>query len=156
MHVRKFLAAVFMLLILGGCNHENNTNSTSEVDVTIKTLDKFGQVSTSFVQGDEINIVLSIKNISPDRQTLSFPSSKQYDFVIKDNSGAEVWRWSNGKVFAAVISSYDIASGETKTFSYQWDQTISGNNALIPIGNYILEADDIGVSVSAKQDLGII
>lgn len=156
MYLRKFLAAAFVLLILGGCNNENNTNSTSEFDVTIKTLDKLGQVSTSFVQGDEINMVLSIKNISPDGKTLSFPSSKQYDFVIKDRNDAEVWRWSDGKFFSAVFSSYDIASGETKIFSYQWDQTISGNGVLIPIGRYILEAEDIGVSVNPKQDLDII
>ena len=143
-----------MLLILDGCN--NNNNTAANFDVSIKTLDKFNQVSTSFVQGEKVNIVLSIKNISAVKQTLSFSSSKQYDFVIKDNKDSEVCRWSTGLAFAAAFTSYDIASGETKNFSYQWDQTISGNGTLIPIGKYTLEAEDIGINVIPKQDLEII
>lgn len=143
-----------MLLILDGCNSENN--NPADFDVTIKTLDKFGQVSTSFVQGEQITMVLTIKNISPEKRTLNFTSSKQYDFVIKDNKDSEVWRWSNGLAFTQAFTSYDIASGETKDFSYQWDQIISGNDTLIPIGNYILEAEDIGINVIPKQDLEII
>ena len=156
MLLRNTLAAISVLLILIGCNTADNARPAGDFVVSIKSFDKFDHESISFVQGEEVKMVLSIKNVSPDTKTLSFSSSKQYDFVIKEKNGAEVWRWSDGKLFTAAFSSYGIAPGETKTFSYKWDQTISDKGELIPIGSYTLAADDIGIDVIPTQNLQII
>ena len=153
MILRKFLAVLFMLFIVGGYNLENDTSAASDFDASIKTTDKFGHDTTSFVQGDEINIILTIKNISAENKTISFPTGKQYDFVIKDGNGNEVWRWSSGMAFIHSFTSYDIAPSDTQTIIYKWNQMISSDGAKIPVGSYTLEADNIGISIRPKQNL---
>ena len=142
-----------MLFIVGGYNLENDTSAAGDFDASIKTTDKFGHDTTSFVQGDEIHIILTIRNISAEKKTMSFPTGKQYDFVIKDGNGNEVWRWSRGMAFIQSFTSYDIVPGDTRTIIYKWNQMISGDGAMIPVGSYTLEADTIGISIRPKQNL---
>lgn len=151
MIVRKLIVTLFALLILAGCKQNNG-----DFEVSISTADKFGVNETSFTQADPITITLTIKNISPDTKTLNFSNSQQYDLVIYNDADAEVWRWSNGMVFTAAITSFSLASGESQTFTYTWDQKTSTNGTLIPIGNYILEGHIVGISASAQRPLNII
>ncbi|HEY0635294.1 MAG TPA: BsuPI-related putative proteinase inhibitor, partial [Gammaproteobacteria bacterium] len=125
----------------------------SDFQVTLKTTDELGQASTSFGQGEPINIVLTIKNISAVHKTLSFNDGKLYDFALQNESGVEVWRWSNGYGFTQALTSYTIAPGETVTFTGQWDQRLSESGPLLAPGNYTLQADDIGINVTPQQAL---
>jgi hypothetical protein len=158
MFLRNCLVILSTLFVLGGCIQENgdSNNNAKDFVVTIKTIDKHDQDSKSFVQGEEINIILSIKNISSETKSLNFSSGKQYDFVIKDGAGTEVWRWSNGMAFIQSLTSYNLSSGETRTITYKWNQMISDYGTMIPIGSYVLEGHDIGIDIIPKQDLSII
>jgi len=149
MFLRKLLAAVFALSIISGCNDANNADTSSDYNVTIRTLDKFGQDATSFVQGEDITIVLSIKNVSTEKKTLTFPSGKQFDFIIKDVNHDIVWDWAIGKLFTRGFTSYDIAPNDTHTVTITFNQ-------VLPIGNYTLEAVDIGINTIPKQSFSII
>lgn len=150
------LTAVFILSIMSGCDgHDgNDADKSSDFVVTLKTLDKFGQDATSFVQGEDITIVLSIKNVSAETKTLNFNSGKQYDFIVKDANTTIVWRWSMGKLFIAAFTSYDIAPNDTRTVTITWEQMTP--DGVLPIGNYTVEAVDVGISTIPKQDFNII
>ena len=162
MIIRKILTAVFILPLIYGCHHANNADtasasasaSASDFDVTLRTLDKFGQDASTFVQGENITIVLAIKNVSAERKTLHFGSGQQYDFIVKDTNDTIMWRWSTGKVFIQSTTSYDIAPNDTHTVSITWDQMTPGG--VLPIGNYTLEAVDIGISTIPKLSFSII
>lgn len=148
----------FFLLVLAaslceGCNGGGDGGLANDFLVSVRTTDKFNQPSISFIQGDQINMTLTITNISSGTRTLSFPSSKQYDFVIQDNTATEVWRWSDGKSFTTSNTSYDLAPGNVQTFTYQWDQTLTVGGALIPVGSYTLKAEDFGFNATATQPL---
>ncbi len=128
-----------------------SSDVTADFQVTLLTKDLNEQTSTTFVQGDPINLVLSITNISAATQTLSFPSAQQYDFVLKNGSGDEVWRWSNSYAFAGALSSYELAPGETRIITEQWDQVVAEDGTLLATGSYLLEADSIGIEVTPQQ-----
>lgn len=164
---------LLVLFSLSGCNENGDTPEKAEAavqvpdkleqptsilnfDVSIETTDKFGQPSLVFAQGDPINIILSIKNTSATTQVLDFNSGQQCDFSIKDRNGAEVWRWSDGKFFTLSFTSYAIAPGATHTIQITWNQLITDTGPVIPVGNYTIEADRIGVDAIPKQNLGII
>ena len=139
---------------MSGCHDANNADTSGDFDITLRTLDKFGQDATSFVQGENITIVLSIKNVSAETKTLNFSSGKQYDLIVKDANGAIVWRWSMGKLFIASFTSYDIAPNNAHTVSITWDQITP--DGVLPIGTYTLEAVDIGINTIPRQIFNII
>lgn len=153
LNTSKQLVFVFVVLALGACNGGGDSGSASDFVVTVRTTDKFDQPSISFVQGDPIKIILTITNVSSTAKTLSFPSSKQYDFVVQDNSAVEIWRWSVGKAFTTTVTSYVLAPGNVQTFTYQWDQNLTSPASLIPTGSYTLEAEDFGINTTAMQPL---
>jgi len=149
----KKVIIIFMIITLGGCFHDNNSNY---FEVKLVTKDQFGQVSTSFVQGEDIQIVLSIKNISSQIRSLKFSSGKQYDFIIKNIDGEPVWRWSSGMSFTEAESSYNLAPDEVRIITHSWNQILSDTEMVIPVGNYTIESDDIGINVVSKQELTIM
>ncbi len=155
MSMKKWIVAAFVLLTLVGCNIETGSNN-SDFEVTIKTTDKFSQESTTFTQGEEITFTLTIRNISSEIQTLHFTSGQQYDFVVKNTEGTEIWRWSNGMAFTQALTSYRLVPGQSQIFTYTWDQVISSDGTIIPVGNYVLEAQKIGIDITPRQALAII
>lgn len=65
---------------------------------------------------------------------LRFPSSQDYDLVIRDQTGEAVYRWSAGKAFLAVIRDEEIA-GERA-----WEIEADAPGDKLPDGVYQVEA----------------
>jgi hypothetical protein len=61
---------------------------------------------------------LAITNNSDENVTLEL-SSQRYDFVLLDEDGEELYRWSDGKVFTLEMLLYNLTPGETMAFSEQ-------------------------------------
>ncbi|HLX44687.1 MAG TPA: BsuPI-related putative proteinase inhibitor [Bryobacteraceae bacterium] len=59
---------------------------------------------------------------------LRFATAQEYDVVLRDDSGKEVWKWSDGQVFAQVEHDRSIAVGWTTQVQIPVPQSI-GNNA---------------------------
>ncbi|MDR7556065.1 MAG: BsuPI-related putative proteinase inhibitor [Armatimonadota bacterium] len=74
-----------------------------------------------FVRGEPVGIVLRVVNSAPTPVTLVFPSSQQFDLVVRQR-GALIWQWSHDKAFLQVIREVSWAPGEVRTFAGQWDQ----------------------------------
>ena len=53
--------------------------------------------------GEPITIVLKVFNYTEEKITFQFNTSQRYDFIIEDEEGIEVWRWSNGRMFAQML-----------------------------------------------------
>jgi hypothetical protein len=152
----RYIFMGLLVMVMSACNqNEDVVNLENSVEVEILTKDKFGLKSSDFVQGDDIEIVSTIRNISAVPIELNFSSSKQYDLILKNENKELVWRQSSGMSFAQAQTSYEILAGEEKVFSYTWDQTISDTGDKLPIGNYVLETDDIGINTVASQVITI-
>lgn len=154
MLLRNLFLIFSALLFIAGCE-QTTDNEESDFEASINTTVLNGQPSTSFEQGQEIHISVTIKNISSESKTLSFNSGKQYDFVIKNENGDSVWRWSDGRGFITSLTSYVLEPNATKTFTYTWNQILSDGESLIPIGSYTLQADSLGIDLEPTQDLHI-
>jgi hypothetical protein len=81
---------------------------------------------------------------------LTFRSGQRADVAVTDTeSGEEVWRWSAGRMFTQVISTVELASGETLDRTVTWDDP--------PAGSYEAEAtlEDNNGSASATATFSV-
>ncbi len=100
----------------------------SEPELTFGlTLDKFTY------SGGAIEARLSLRSTHERPQELRFRTSQQFDVVIRKESGEQVFRWSDGMLFGAVLSTELVGPGER-----HWPVTIPLD--AIPDGGYIAEA----------------
>lgn len=127
--------------LLGSSQCQNNTNNGVGPDgpnfvTTLAVEDANGNAASSFSPGQQIQLVLSVRNRSNTSQTISFNTAQQYNFVVLNSgSAAEMWTWSLSQSFAQSTSSLSIAAGQTQTFTVSWNQ-VADNGQLVPSGNY--------------------
>ena len=57
----------------------------------------------SYFVGEPIIITLKIFNYTEEDVTFHFNTSQRYDFIIEDEEGSEIWRWSQDMMFAMVL-----------------------------------------------------
>ena len=58
----------------------------------------------SYSVGEPIVMTLKIFNYNDEEDiAFNFNTSQRYDFIIEDEEGKEVWRWSGDKMFAMVL-----------------------------------------------------
>jgi hypothetical protein len=72
-----------------------------------------------------VRFVLTVTNRSDERVSLTFPNSGTADFAVLDGA-REVWRWSNGRAFAQVLRTVELAPGEQVAFEGEWSDPVSG------------------------------
>ena len=57
----------------------------------------------SYSIGEPIKMTIKIFNYTEEDIAFHFNATQRYDFIIEDEEGNEVWRWSEGKMFAMVL-----------------------------------------------------
>jgi hypothetical protein len=89
-------------------------------------------------QSSGLKLELLVVNKADKLLPFKFNSSKTYDFVITDPAtGQEIWRWSQGLMFAQVIRSDSIRGSSNWTFSEVWNYRDNARNP-VPPGRYLL------------------
>ncbi|MCG0238555.1 MAG: BsuPI-related putative proteinase inhibitor [Firmicutes bacterium] len=76
---------------------------------------------------------LTVANPGKEPVTIRFSSSRQYDFVLRDEKGKEVWRWSQDRLFAQPVTDARLNAGAVLTYESDLPQNL-------PAGTYTLEA----------------
>lgn len=72
-----------------------------------------------------LDLVLAVENRGDDEQTLSFRDARRADFVaLRDDE--EIWRWSEGRMFAQMLGSEQLAPGESVTYEATWENPPEG------------------------------
>jgi hypothetical protein len=70
---------------------------------------------------DKLRFTLNVRNNTSKMLELRFPDGQTHDFVVKDFTGKEVWRWSQGRMFTSAMRSETLkGKGETQ-FEETWD-----------------------------------
>ena len=57
----------------------------------------------SYSDGEPITMTLKIFNYTGEDIVFHFNTSQRYDFIIEDEEGNEVWRWSKNMMFAQML-----------------------------------------------------
>ena len=77
---------------------------------------------SAYHRGEPVKLSLTVKNNSDHPVILPFASAKHYDFVVT-RGRQELWRWSDGKMFAMGLTSLIVGPQESRRFEVTWLQT---------------------------------
>lgn len=94
----------------------------------------------SYSVGEPIMMTLKIFNYTEEGIVFHFNTAQRYDFIIEDEEGSKIWRWSKDRMFAMVLGE-DTLGPNNPEVTY----TVEYKGELIP-GYYkvtgILVAED--------------
>jgi len=82
-----------------------------------------------------LRIVMIVTNTSEKILPFQFRTGQTYDFVIRDASDKEVWRWSKGNFFTQVVRSDSIRPNGKWQFEVVWNRT-DNDDKPVPAGKY--------------------
>ena len=57
----------------------------------------------SYSVGEPIKMTLKVFNYTKEKFAFYFNTSQRYDFIIKNEKGNKIWRWSEGRMFAQML-----------------------------------------------------
>ena len=90
---------VFSVLGLGLRAYGNTTLEERNVNYGISMMtDKM-----SYFVGEPIKMTLKIFNYTEEEIIFHFNTGQRYDFIIEDEEGSKIWRWSEDKMFTMVL-----------------------------------------------------
>ncbi|MDG6219767.1 MAG: S8 family serine peptidase, partial [Candidatus Thermoplasmatota archaeon] len=72
---------------------------------------------------EPVNINLSIKNLDNSPFLLNFTTTKEFDIIIKNCLGFNVFQWSKAKNFSNNYNEYFLKPNEIKSWNITWNQT---------------------------------
>lgn len=68
----------------------------------------------SYSVGESIMMTLKVFNYTEEDVVFHFNTSQRYDFIIEDEKGNEVWRWSKDRIFAMVLGEETLGPTNTE------------------------------------------
>ena len=72
-----------------------------------------------YVMDEDVSMSVAVTNAGSSLVELVFGSAQRYDFVVLKD-GDEVWRWSQGRVFAMNLGLLYLEPGEKQFFRETW------------------------------------
>ena len=99
-------------------------------------------------ESEYVEIQMKVQNSSSKEITLEFPSSKFFDYVIRDEGGRELYKYSEGKSFLQAIQRINLKSGETKIWRDKWNYQTHGKR--VPAGKYTLKVNLLLKSINGQ------
>ncbi len=125
------VAAVMAVLVMAACGDDGAPALVSPKHSPSPTIspgeDRLLDLSLrtdkgSYRAGEPVALTLTVANNGGYALTLSFTSGQRYDFLVRNESGSEVWRWSADKVFAEALGEEKLEAGANLTYEEIWDQ----------------------------------
>jgi hypothetical protein len=88
------------------------------------------KLSTQFnvtVQPNDVLFTLDVMNEGGKKLEVTFPNGQLYDFVVRDATGREVWRWGKGRLFTQSMRAKLLERGQTLRLSEHWTAPAPGH-----------------------------
>lgn len=79
---------------------------------------------------DAVMFVFTVTNASDETLELDFSDACKAEFVVADGD-EEIWRFSEGRVFAQMLSSDRLGPGESTTYEAEWSDPEPGEYAAV-------------------------
>ena len=108
------------------------------------------------IQDDQMLIEFELVNHYDTAKQLQFGSGQQFEVVITNEAGDEVYRYSDGKMFTMALVLRDIKPGESLKWQDKWDLT-DQDGPKLSSGKYTVEVqvlvipDDSSAAIPAEQ-----
>jgi hypothetical protein len=68
----------------------------------------------SYSVGEPIKMTLKVFNYTEEDIAFYFNTSQRYDFIIEDDEGNEIWRWSQDMMFTMVLGEETLGPTNTE------------------------------------------
>jgi len=131
------LCAASVAFARGSAGHKE-TLATSTNDSKAEITSTFSVHANSRVE-----FQLGVRNNTTRMLELRFPSGRTHEFVVQDESGNEVWRWSRSRMFTQGLQNKLLKSHEVTTFTESWDSDERKGKftaiAILPSDNHPIE-----------------
>lgn len=82
--------------------------------------------SLTVAVGDDVVLRFVVENAGDDPIEVTFRDAGKADFAVY-RDGEEVWRWSDGKMFAQVLQPAQFEPGEETVFEETWAHPAPGD-----------------------------
>jgi hypothetical protein len=93
-----------------GASSRSSVSEQQGFSVTLKV-----QPATTGQEGS-FSLTLEVRNVSGEPRDFVLPSAQVFEFVAFEAKGPEVWRWSEGMVFAQALQPLSLEPGEGRVF----------------------------------------
>lgn len=90
------------------------------------------------IPGPIVRAQIRLLNESPEELRLDFSSSQRFDFLLEDERGKVVFRWSDGKIFLPVLEREIVKPGEALIYEATFSLPDS-TRGILPAGRYVLK-----------------
>ena len=121
--MKPLVALAFVMTILASCAGSDEVSGDRRVvgGVTVTFTVRPAHVEV----GKTVRFALRVNNIAGRPTELTFPTSKQYDFWVT-RGDAEIWRWSEGRLFTQAVEKRSIDPQASITLSEPWTAEPAG------------------------------
>ena len=118
---------------------------------------EFGGDDGLFEPGEDVEMTLTLINCDEVEEDLFYTTTQRYVFIIElvpedSDVGAEVWRSSDGKVYAETAGELIMQPNETVVYTETWDQTDSVTGEQVEEGRYKISAFSVGCGSEDRSD----
>lgn len=103
-----------------------------------------GQLEVAVASGG-VELSFTVENAGVEPVELAFDSGQVADFAVRDGD-EEIWRWSDGRLFAQAIQTATLAPGESFTETARWPDPPAGEYT----ASATLETRDVAVEAIAE------
>lgn len=132
------LCAASVAFAKGTTGHKETLASSTNSKPTSELSSTF-----SVHAGSQVEFKLDVRNNTSRMVELRFPSGKTHEFIVLDQSGKEVWRWSKSRMFTQGLQNKLVKSKETAEFIERWSAKDAKGRytaiAILPSDNHPIE-----------------
>ncbi len=129
------LGAILMAAQAAAWSDDGEPVATPDFETGLVLKNAAGDEAREFKSGEAITLVVTIRNRTGERRTLTLPSSQTHDCLVYTADHKEVWRHSLGQMFAQVIIEQTLEPGESRTYTATWNQA-DAKGKPVPPGKY--------------------
>ena len=147
--ILPLLCAASVALAAAPFSHDEKAIATAKHH----TREKSAPIVTTFDvtrpkdDAEKLRFSLNVRNNTSKMLELRFPDGQTHDFVVKDFTGKEIWRWSQGRMFTSAMRSETLKGKGETSFAESWD--IDGQHGTFT-AVAILKSDNFPVETSVQ------
>ncbi|MCM3595268.1 BsuPI-related putative proteinase inhibitor [Metabacillus idriensis] len=147
--MKKLVFIMLGLLFLVGCGQTaEKKDEAEEVSGDVET--KGVQLSVEAKEDDGIvQINMTVKNHTDKEKNFEFSSGQKYEIIITDPNGAEVYKYSKGRMFTQALQYLTLPPGESQTYQETWDMKSAGTE--LETGEYTVNVMFAGKAEGVKR-----
>lgn len=84
-----------------------------------------GTLSATVDDDGVVTFTFAVENTGDESVGMQFSDAQEFDVTVEDDGGT-VWRYGEGRMFAQMLSSSDLAPGERKEYETEWTDPDDG------------------------------